>query len=157
MTPFSPHFSLEELTTTNQQLPNLPNPGELANLQILVYTLLEPIRELWGCPIHINSAYRSPEVNKAVGGSKNSQHVLGQAADIVPISTKLGLKEAYELIWRSQLRFDQVILENRNNSQWIHVSHSGRMPRREALFTANGKDFVYYDPGMVASDGSALA
>ena len=62
------HFSINELTRTSTGLPNTPGPEELANLEHLVDAVLDPAREAMGGPIHINSGYRSPAVNKTVGG-----------------------------------------------------------------------------------------
>lgn len=138
----SEHFTLEEMVisqiATRKGLDNTPPPEELKNLRALCVKLLEPIRALAGNPIVVSSGYRSPAVNKAVGGAKSSQHVLGQAADIT--CPALGQKKFFDLIRKSGLPFDQVIDEF---EQWVHVSHrrDPRKNRGEALRArkANGK------------------
>ena len=73
---------------------------------------------MYGAPIHVTSGYRSPAVNKAVGGARNSQHMLGEAADIT-VNSREGNKKLFEII-RDHLSFDQLI--NERDFSWIHVS-----------------------------------
>jgi len=134
----SPHFTLAELTTTQQRnLDNTPGADELANLSLLANETLEPVRALLGA-MHVNSGFRSRAVNAAVGGVPTSQHCLGLACDFVPLSH--GLVEAMDLIVGSWIVFDQLIYEF---GSWVHVSHApaGRAPRRQVLmigkWTAN--------------------
>ena len=128
------NFTLEELTASDaaarRGLDNQPTPEHLENLKRLA-AFLEEVRALFGKPILINSAYRSKEVNDAVGGSKNSQHCLGCAADIrIPGLTP---KEVVTIIVNSKLRFDQVIEEF---GSWTHISIPNKPeigPRKQAL------------------------
>lgn len=135
----SQHFSLEELSHSDvalrRGLDNSPNAGEVANLVLLCETLLEPVRWMLGTPLHINSGYRSPSVNQAVGGSKASAHMDGRAADFVPEGMNLEL--AFDQIRLSGLPYDQVILEC---GAWIHlaIARSGENPRRQALKASGG-------------------
>lgn len=128
------HFSLEELTRSEAGLrrgiPNVPNAGEIANLQRLCETILEPIRALLNVPMHVNSGYRCPAVNAAVGGKSNSAHLDGRACDFVPVG--MGLNHAMGLIRASGIPFDQLILEYET---WIHVSIArvGSDPRGQVL------------------------
>jgi hypothetical protein len=130
----SEHFTLEELTVSEaaarQGLSNEPTDEALENLKRLA-EFLEDVRALVGKPIRINSAYRSPEVNAAVGGSKNSQHCFGCAADIrVPGMTP---DEVVRLITDSDLDYDQCI---REFDSWTHVSIPNKpeaKPRKMAL------------------------
>jgi len=130
----SPHFSLEELVHSDvavrRGLDNAPNPGEVENLRRLCETLLEPTRWLLGVPLRVNSGFRSPAVNAAVGGKPNSAHLDGRACDFVPVGMDLG--EAFAAIRQSSLPYDQVILEF---NAWIHlaVARPGVDPRRQAL------------------------
>ena len=98
VTNVSEHFSLEELTCSQTAarngIDNTPDETVKAHLKVLCDTILEPVRELLGCPLHVNSAYRCWKVNTLVNGSKTSQHPLGGAADIVP--TGIGLEEAFD-------------------------------------------------------------
>lgn len=126
----SSNFSLEELTTSQtaarKGLNNSPSPEVLKSLQELAI-FLEQLRTLLNKPIKINSGYRSPEVNKAIGGSSNSQHCKGQAADIiVPGMTP---DQVVQAIIKSSLPYDQVI---REFDSWTHVSISSK-PRKQAL------------------------
>ena len=124
------HFTLLELTKTNTRLSNTPNKQEINALITLCQKVLQPARNLYGAPIHVNSGYRSYAVNKAVGGAKKSQHTLGEAADITVFS-KEGNKKLFKLI-RDNLPFDQLIDEC--NYSWIHVSYrSEKENRRQVL------------------------
>ena len=128
----SPHFTLEELThTDHRQFDNTPHAEELLNLRRLA-DFLELVKEqLQFKPIMVNSAYRSKEVNDAVGSKDTSQHRLGCAADIrVPGMTP---DEVVRAVIVSKLPFDQLI---REFDRWTHVSipnHASSQPRRMAL------------------------
>ena len=76
------YFTLDELTVTNTGLVNSPSKMEINKLKMLVENVLDPLRTLYGKPIKVNSGYRSPLVNKTIGGVATSEHVKGQAADI---------------------------------------------------------------------------
>ena len=131
----SPHFTLEELTTSETAvrngLDNTPGPIAYQNLVRLANFLEEVKKVLGGKPIMINSAYRGPEVNAHVGGSKNSQHMVGCAADIkVPGMTPDQICKA---IIASELQYDQLI---REFDAWTHVSitnEEGSTPRGQTL------------------------
>lgn len=98
-------------------------------------TLLESIRSEWGayCEVHnlgtpairVSSGYRSPELNKAVGGVKTSAHVLGYAADIVPMNGKQEEFEHFiaEVFARKGYAYDQLIIEKSKTSRWVHVGY----------------------------------
>lgn len=139
MTMLSAHFSLEELTATQQRgLDNIPGPEQIENLKSLCETL-EEIRFLLG-PIHINSGFRSPEVNAAVGGQPTSQHCQGLAADfIVP---RVGLPEIVRRIRLQHINVDQLIYEF---GSWIHVSCApiGRLARNEFLMVGKWTEGKY--------------
>ncbi len=126
------HFTTKEMTKTSTNYDNQPNPAEFSNLYDLCFEILEPIRKLL-CDyakvivkLDITSGYRSEEVNEAVNGAKNSQHMTGNAADFIPKG--IYLTEAYHLIQKSNIPYDQMILEN----GWIHISHS-KKPRRQSF------------------------
>ena len=126
-TKLTEHFTVEELTASPtakaKGIVNTPTPEHLANMKYVCEKILEPVRAHFSKPIKINSSYRCPALNVAVGGSKTSQHVNGQAVDyeIEGISNKV-LAD-----WVSEnLEFDQVILEffteGDKNSGWVHTS-----------------------------------
>ena len=129
------YFTINELTksSTAQRLHinNSPTQEVKDNLNKLIDNVLDPLRELYGKPIIVNSGYRCIKLNKAVGGAKNSQHLVGQASDIRTVqNTKESNKELFDLIKNSQLPFDQLI--NEYDYNWVHVSYSPRN-RRQVL------------------------
>ena len=108
-------FTLDELTKTDTGYPNVPDAQSVANLQYLVSTVLDPLRYGIG-PVIITSGYRSEATNSAVGGSLNSQHLKGQAVDIVPVTATQD-----EVISQlRQLPVDQVIVYH--DSTHVHIS-----------------------------------
>jgi len=112
------HFTLEELTRTDhRQFDNTPNDAEIANLVRLAEFLEKVKKVLGGKPIIVNSAFRSAEVNRAVGSSDKSQHRRGCACDFrVPGMTP---DEVVKTIIASDLKYDQCI---REFNSWIHIS-----------------------------------
>jgi hypothetical protein len=128
----SPHFTLEELThTDHRELDNTPNQNEISNLQRLANFLEEVKTALGGKPIMVNSAFRSKQVNDAVGSKDSSQHRIGCAVDIrVPGLTP---DEVVRAIIASGLPYDQII---REFDRWTHISVpniAGAEPRKQAL------------------------
>lgn len=129
------YFTIDELTrstvATARGIPNVPGENEREALEVLTLALLDPIREIWGKPIYVNSGYRSPALNKAVGGVSNSQHMKGQAADITTGNTASNRK-LFALIRDDGFDFDQLIDEA--DGTWIHVSYvSPTENRRQVL------------------------
>ena len=139
----SEHFGLQEFTVSEtaarQGIDNTPSPEVVENLKRLA-AMLEEVRMLLGVPLHITSGYRSPELNKAIGGSKTSVHCHGLAADF--IAAHLPIIEACEMIAASDLVFDQLIYEH----TWIHLGLADIKPRRQVLTLRDGG----YVPGIVA-------
>lgn len=133
------NFTLAELTKTNTGLPNaLPKHLE-GNLRALAENVLQPARDALGA-LQVTSAYRSPAVNKAVGGSKTSQHVQAQAADLKYTG---GNDVLFHWI-ADNLEYDQLIAEGSDgngNPKWIHVSYSTTKNRKQILIAVfnNGK------------------
>ena len=142
----SPHFSLAELVSsqvaTRKGIDNAPAPAIVANLTRLA-ALLEQVRALVGAPIAISSGYRSPALNKAVGGAANSAHVLGLAADIS--TAKLTPKALALLIRQSDIAFDQLIYEG----TWVHIGLSTGALRRQVLTAKFAGGGVSYVAGIV--------
>ena len=142
----SKNFSLAELVgsqvATRKGIDNTPTPAIVANLTRLA-ALLEQVRALVGGPITISSGYRSPALNKAVGGAANSAHVLGLAADIS--TTKLTSKALAMLIRQSDIAFDQLIYEG----SWVHIALSAGAPRRQVLTAKFAGGGVSYVAGIV--------
>lgn len=119
-------FSMEELcksdTAVRRGIGNVPPPAARQNLEALVDNVLDPLRAAYGKPITVNSGYRSPALNKAVGGAAGSQHVKGEAADITAGSRESN-KRLFELVLELGLPFDQLIDEK--DFSWVHVSYGG--------------------------------
>ncbi len=112
-----------------------PHQEVVDNLRELCVNILQPLRDVVG-PIKISSGYRSLRVNKIVGGSTNSQHLLGQAADIQLI--RGSNKKLFETIIKLNLPFDQLIWEygTKQEPAWVHVSYGPRN-RRQILYIPN--------------------
>lgn len=125
------YFTLAELTNTSTGIANTPDEAAIENLSYLVTTVLDPLREEVG-PLIVTSGYRSAGVNEAVGGAEYSQHMKGEAADVVPTSSS---SEATVLALRN-LPVDQVITYD--GSTHIHVSASRSGNRGEFLHYSNG-------------------
>jgi uncharacterized protein YcbK (DUF882 family) len=126
----SPNFSLQELTRTDTGLPNIPSSNVVARLRRLALNILEKLREEFG-PFTPTSTFRSFSVNKKVGGSPNSQHLQGQASDIVIRGV------SSEVIFRwiiANLDYDQVIFESLKGVTWVHVSYVGPKANRKHAF-----------------------
>jgi putative chitinase len=127
MTKLTEHFTLAEMivspTAKRLGIPNTPTAEHIENMRYCCEKILEPVRKHFGKAVQINSSYRAPLVNKAVGGSKTSQHVNGQAIDFeIP-----GVDNKAVADWiGDNLEFDQVILEfytkGDKNSGWVHAS-----------------------------------
>lgn len=129
----SDHFTLFEFTRSGyaieNELDNIPNESQIASMKALCRNILEPLRQQFG-PIIISSGFRSLEVNRGVGGAQSSQHLRGEAADIV-INGRDDANAKFGFIMRN-LDFDQLILEpiGAVNPRWIHVSYTTRHKNR---------------------------
>lgn len=125
------YFTISELTRSDTArrlgIDNRPPASAVAALHALVDNVLDPLREAWGGPIHVNSGYRCPELNRIVGGTSTSQHQRGEAADIT-VGTRSGNRRLLALIRRLNLPVDQCIDEK--GCRWIHVSHRPNRNRR---------------------------
>ena len=118
------NFTLEELYKSNTAsklgINNVPNKDVSNNLMILAVKILQPLREAYGKPITVTSGYRSFELNKAVKGSSTSQHLKGEAADLVTDNNKKLFEVAKRLIDEGKIKVGQLIDEY--NYKWIHIS-----------------------------------
>lgn len=130
------YFTIDEMCKTSTGISNIPDEGVKENLVALVTNVLDPVRQKYGKPIKVNSGYRSKQVNAAVKGALNSQHVTGEAADISAGSPEEN-KKLFEII--STMNFDQCI--NEFNYSWVHVSFSRKKNRKQRLeaIKSNGK------------------
>lgn len=102
----------------------------LPNVENLITEVLDPLREWYGKPITVNSGFRSPALNKAVGGSATSDHMQGRAADITGGSPAEN-KKLFNLVQSLCLPFDQLIDEK--NFAWVHVSYRNEKENRKQV------------------------
>jgi hypothetical protein len=125
----SEHVSLKEAVRSNTAkrlgINNMPDNETLITMQITAKHVFEPVRNHFNEPIYISSFYRSPDLNKAIGGSKKSQHCLGEAIDIDDVYSKASNADFFYYI-KDRLEFDQLIWEFGDNESpdWVHVSYS---------------------------------
>jgi putative chitinase len=153
----SEHFNLKEFTKSEtairKRIDNTPGPAHASNLQKVCEKILEPVRRHYGKPVRINSGYRGPALNAAVGGSSKSQHCNGEAVDF-EID---GLANPELAKWVSEnCDFDQIILEFYDpkegpNSGWVHASYTSTGANRKQKLTAvNVGGKTVYKPGFIS-------
>ena len=151
----SEHFNLKEFTKSEtairKRIDNTPNLEHTNNLKIVCEKILEPVRKHFGKPVRINSGYRGPALNTAVGGSAKSQHCNGEAVDF-EID---GLANPELAKWVAEnCDFDQIILEFYDpkegpNSGWVHASYSKGKNRKQKLTAVTVSGKTVYKPGFV--------
>jgi zinc D-Ala-D-Ala carboxypeptidase len=149
------NFSLHELSKSETALrmgfDNTPDDEATENLRLLCEKVLQPVRDHYGKGVKVNSAYRSPESNAAVGGSKTSDHCKGMAADIeIP-----GVANADLAQWiMDNLDYTQLILEFYTpgipDSGWVHVSYDPNNLKKQELTATKVAGKTQYLPGLVA-------
>lgn len=138
----SKNFVLSELTKSNTAkrlgIKNEPTKEHMDNLQVLIRDLIQPIRDGIG-PIRISSGYRNPELNRAIGGSRKSQHCKGEALDLQFWEMgQMNNKAIYDWVLESGIEFDQMI--NEFDFAWIHISLKGEDNRRQVLEAYKDED-----------------
>lgn len=149
----SPNFTLQEFTKSQTAvrlgIDNTPEEDHMVAAQSLFLMVVQPIREHFG-PTVLNSGYRGPALNEAVGGSAKSQHCKGEAVDLeVP-----GVPNAEVAEWiRDNLEFDQLILEFYTpgipDSGWVHVSYKHDENRKSVLTAMKEDGKTVYKTGIV--------
>lgn len=131
----SKNFTWEELIHSNTAkrsgIKNTPNEQQSESLRVLTLELLQPLRDIYNEPFIINSGFRSPETNKAVGGAAASQHMKGEAADI---SVK-NPRQLLQTLHQSGLEFDQAILY----PTFLHLSYKKEKNRKQTLYAKGVK------------------
>ena len=138
----SKNFTLSELTKSNTAkrlgIKNAPDKEHLKNMQVLIRDLIQPMRDALG-PIRVSSGYRSPALNRAIGGSNKSQHCKGQAVDIQFFKKgKMCNKEIYDWVIKEGIEFDQMI--NEFDYAWIHISLKPNGENRKVVLEAYKDD-----------------
>lgn len=131
----SKNFNLSEFTYSEtarkRNIKNEPSDEQIANLQTLVSELLQPLREEFNAPMHINSGYRCPALNKAVGGVATSQHTKGEAADVRVNDPRM----LFATLLALELEFDQAILY----PTFLHLSYREGKNRNQVLYAKGVK------------------
>ena len=130
------YFTMGEMmrsdTAARKGINNKCTKEDAERLKKLIENVLDPLREAYGKPIKVNSGYRCPELNKAVGGSKTSDHMKGCAADIVGTpNTKSENKRLFYLAQSIGIEWKQLIEEK--NFSWIHISYDENDIRNQVL------------------------
>ena len=130
-------------TAKRRGIDNTPSPVHVETMKVTAAKIFEPLREFVGGPIKVTSMYRSPALNEAIGGSKTSQHMKGQAMDLDDVYGCKTNAEMYHWI-KENLNFDQLIWEfgTDTNPNWIHVSYVNDEDNRNRCLKAykeNGK------------------
>jgi len=124
-------------------LDNTPDAVVLAAIRNFLAPGMQDVRDLIGAPVIISSGYRAPQVNAAVGGARDSQHILGLAADFIAPFFGTPLQVARAIV-ASRITFDQLIQEG----TWVHISFSAK-PRRSVLTAKFTNGVASYSPGLV--------
>lgn len=141
----SHNFTLDEFTFSNtairKGIDNTPDEKIIANLQALCVHVLQPLRDKLGKEVRVNSGYRCKELNKIIGGSRNSQHIEGKAADIQVYGVET--EELYQFIKRHIPEYCQNIQEF---NSWVHISWDGIRNKRENLRAIRQKSKIIYIP-----------
>ena len=152
----SKNLSLAEVTRSEtakrKGISNMPTPEHIENFKKLAENVFQPIRDHFGCPIHISSGYRSEALNKAIGGAgkmvngkyvPSSQHCKGEAIDIDMDGTSITNKQVFDYI-KEHLPFDQLIWEfgTDTNPDWVHVSFDSEGKQRKQVLKAVKKGSI---------------
>lgn len=151
----STNFSLAELVrstvASERGIDNTPPPNVIRELEALAQTILQPLRDEFGS-LRVTSGYRCPQLNAAVNGSRSSQHVVGQAADVMSMSGVSPLQMA-TWAWDIGLPFHQCIVEYRGSAEWLHISKANSLGecQRECLTYGDGKYFHGFHSRLGAS------
>ena len=141
----SKHISYKEsvysITATRRGINNIPDDEQLTNMELVAEEVFEPLREWVGGPIKINSFFRCPKLNKAIGGSSKSQHCEGRAIDIDDTFRKASNADMYNYI-KDNLEFDQLIWEfgDNKNPDWVLVSYVSPEENRNRCLKAYRKN-----------------
>lgn len=133
--PIGRYFTWSEaIATSHRGIDNTPDDETASNIMQTALKM-DRVRDYLGQPIHVNSWYRSPALNKAVGGAKTSAHMLGYAVDF--ICPRAGdVEHVVQVLERSGIEFDQLIQENAQSASggWVHISFDPMMRKQVLLF-----------------------
>lgn len=118
------YFTVAELyasdTAKKYSIDNTPNSIVISHLQQLI-NFLNPLREAWGSAIRVNSGYRCEKLNRFVGGSKTSSHLIGYGVDLIPVNEKMDAFKKFIIDYMKNKMFDQCIIEKSGKTEWVHI------------------------------------
>ena len=118
------YFTVAELyasdTAKKYGIDNTPNSIVISHLQQLI-NFLNPLREAWGSTIRVSSGYRCEKLNRFVGGSKTSSHLIGYGVDLIPVNGKMDAFKKFIIDYMKNKMFDQCIIEKSGKTEWIHI------------------------------------
>lgn len=118
------YFTVKELcesdTAKKYGIDNTPNSIVISHLQQLI-NFLNPLREAWGSAIRVNSGYRCEKLNRFVGGSKTSSHLIGYGVDLIPVNGKMEAFKKFIIDYMKNKIFDQCIIEKSGKTEWVHI------------------------------------
>lgn len=118
------YFTVAELyasdTAKKYGIDNTPNSIVISHLQQLI-NFLNPLREAWGSAINVTSGYRCEKLNRFVGGSKTSSHLIGYGVDLIPVNGKMDAFKKFIIDYMKNKMFDQCIIEKSGKTEWIHI------------------------------------
>ena len=147
----SKNLTLKEVTksdTANRLgIDNTPEDFDIKNLRAIAEEVFQPLRDHFGVPLFVSSGFRSKKLNKAIGGSKYSQHMVGEALDIdADVYGRVTNRELFRFI-KENLIFDQLIWEfgDDDTPNWVHVSYKDKGQNRKQVKRAyRDSKGVYY-------------
>jgi zinc D-Ala-D-Ala carboxypeptidase len=135
----SKNLSLREAIKSNTAsrlgIDNRPEDWEIDNLRAIAENVFQPIRDHFGVPVGVSSGYRSKKLNKAIGGSKYSQHMIGEALDLdADIYGRITNADIFNYV-KENLEWDQMIWEFGDDDEpnWVHISYKSRGPNRKQI------------------------
>ena len=118
------YFTISELcasdTAKKYGINNFPDATILSHLQQLI-NFLNPLREAWGSAIKVSSGYRCDKLNRFVGGSKTSSHLIGYGVDLIPVNGKMDAFKKFIIDYMKNKMFDQCIIEKSGKTEWVHI------------------------------------
>ena len=132
------YFTIDELckseTAKKYGIDNTPNPIIMSHLQQLI-NFLNPLREAWGSAIKVTSGYRCEKLNKFVGGSKTSSHMIGYGVDLKKKKKKMNEFKKFIVDYMKMQVFDQCIIEKSGKTEWIHIGlYNTKGQQRRMIF-----------------------
>ena len=132
------YFTIDELckseTAKKYDIDNTPDAAVLSHLQQLI-NFLNPLREAWGSAVKVTSGYRCEKLNKFVGGSKTSSHMIGYGVDLIPTNGKMDEFKKFIVDYMKNKMFDQCIIEKSGKTEWIHIGlYNAKGQQRKMIF-----------------------